>query len=85
VGPVGAPKALLKPCPEAMEAPMRPISQPKPKLFRALEFVGVADDDPAHAQNSAMATIQNCEVRIRAQASRSRSWDAFVAGGHGGF
>jgi len=36
VGPVGGPNGLLNPCPEASDAPMRPISQPKLKLSSEL-------------------------------------------------
>src|SRR5579862_436056 len=57
-----------------MAAPMRPISQPKPKLFsEALNlYVWPTMIHPTR-KNNAMATIQNCEVRMTDHAPTSRA------------
>src|SRR4029077_19979507 len=65
VGPVGGPKASLKPRPEAIAAPIRPISQPKLKLLSIfLTLWGWTIRIHDTRRNNAMATIQNCDVRM---------------------
>src|ERR1700739_665873 len=65
VGPACGPKGLLNPCPEAIAAPIRPVSQPNPKLLSVFLnlYVWPTTIHPTR-RNSAMATIQNSDVRI---------------------
>src|SRR5271169_1063838 len=69
---MAAPKGLLNPWPEASAAPMRPISQPKPKLSSVFLNLYVCPMMIQPTRRSrAIATIHPGELRMRAHACKS--------------
>src|SRR5215469_3593930 len=72
VGPVGGPNWLAKPWPEAMDAAIRPISQPNPKFSSVglILYVWPMMIQERRRRN-AMPTIQTCDVRILDQTLRN--------------